>query len=51
MSWRDEVAVVPDICKEIVHLVIVDTLKDDHVQFDRGEADIECHIDAGQELR
>ena len=37
---EDEVTLSPDICKEIINLMLIDPFKHDHVELDRCQARI-----------
>ncbi|OQC71057.1 MAG: hypothetical protein BWX50_00649 [Euryarchaeota archaeon ADurb.Bin009] len=48
---QDEVPLRPDERHEVVQFILVDALKEHHIQLDRGQADLDRRIDAGKDIR
>ncbi len=48
---QDEIGFVPDERHEVVHLVLVDPLKEHHVQLDRGQSDLDRYVDPCKDIR
>ncbi len=48
---QDEILFAPDERHEVVQFILIDALEEHHVEFDRGQADLDRGVDPGENVR